>query len=183
MSESERLGWEVLASEEVGDYEVFRVCKRTARANATGKAHDFHIVEREPCVQVVASLVDGRIVMVKQFRQGVQRISVEFPAGSLDSGEDAVAGALRELEEETGYTAGHAEKIATINTDTALIDDAITVVAAYDCRPSGERNLDETEVIETLLFTPAQVDDLIRSGEITLAAAIAAWHLFKSCEG
>ncbi|HEX2167841.1 MAG TPA: NUDIX hydrolase, partial [Longimicrobiales bacterium] len=94
--------WDSIENEVVGDYDVFSIRRHVMRSPRTGELHAFHVVDVPTCVQVIPFTSDGRIVLVEQFRQGVQRVSLEFPAGVVEDGEDPVAAAVRELEEETG---------------------------------------------------------------------------------
>lgn len=174
------LQWQSIETEEAGDYDVFKVAKLTARSPRTGEALSFHVIRRRHCVQVVASTGDDRFVLVEQFRHGVQHVSTEFPAGTIDDGEDAVQAALRELQEETGYTTSQHEIIGVIEPDTALENTRITIVAAYGCVHSGERALDDGEAIRVRLASAGEINELIGAGKITLAPAIAAWWLWNS---
>lgn len=175
--------WEELETEVVGDYDVFCVRRRLMCSPRTGEPHEFHVLDVPPCVKVIPFTADGRVVMVEQFRQAVQRGSLEFPAGIVEQGEDAVAGALRELEEETGYCAAGAERIAEFDPDPSIQSNAVQVVVAHGCTPSGERDQDEGEDVAVRLVDVGEVNGLIRSGELRHAASISAWALYERLVG
>src|SRR4051812_19123690 len=69
----------------------------------SGLAHDFYVLHLADAVSVVATTTDHRLILVRQFRAGSGRDSLETPGGLLDPGEDPLAAGARELLEETGY--------------------------------------------------------------------------------
>lgn len=171
--------WKELETEIVGDYDVFCVRRRLMCSPRTGDPHEFHVLEVPPCVKVIPFTADGRVVLVEQFRQAVQRISLEFPAGIVEPGEDAVAGAVRELEEETGYRAASAELIAEFDPDPSIQSNVVQVVVARGCTPDGERDQDDGEDVAVRLVDAGEVGDMIRRGELRHAATISAWTLYE----
>jgi ADP-ribose pyrophosphatase len=170
--------WERIESEELDDYDVFSVVRHTARSPRTGDVHRFHVVDVPRCVVAIPITADGRIVLVEQFRHAVQRASLEFPAGVMEDGEEPVAAACRELEEETGYCARSAELIAEFDPDPALQSNAINVVVARSCEANGTRNQDSGEDVAVHVVDAAEVSRLIADGTIRSAPAITAWSLF-----
>ena len=91
---------------------------------------------------------DGKILMVRQYRNALDRETLEIPAGKLDDPkEPKIQCAYRELEEETGYRSEHLEYLMSLNTTVAFCDEAIDIFVARDLIPSHQ-HLDEDEVIE-----------------------------------
>jgi ADP-ribose pyrophosphatase len=171
--------WERLESEVVGDFDVFRVRRTRSRSPRTGATHEFHVLDVPHCVKVIAFTEDGAVVLVEQYRQAVERITLEFPAGVVEAGEDAVAAALRELEEETGYRAATAELLAEIDPDPAIQSNTIRIVVARGCTADGARDQDDGEDVAVRLVPADRVPALIREGRIRHAAAISAWYHYE----
>lgn len=171
--------WSRVESKVVANYNVFGVRRHTAESPRTGELHEFHVVDVPPCVIAIAFAADGRLVMVEQFRHGVQRVSLEFPAGVTEAGEDPVSAALRELEEETGYCSGAAEVLGAFDADPALQTTAITVVLVRGCEASGQRDPDSGEDLAVRLVTPGELGELIRGGTVRSGPMIAAWSLYE----
>ena len=125
---------------------------------------------------IVPLLDDGRLVLERQYRYPMGRVMVEFPAGKLDAGEDALACAKRELLEETGYTAARmgARRGAApvISYSTEFID----IWFARGLVP-GERRLDEGEFLEVITATPEELLAWCRDGAVTDAKTLigALW--------
>ena len=171
--------WDSVENEVVGDFDVFCIRRHVMRSPRTGDLHAFHVVEVPLCVQVIPFTADGRVILVEQFRQGVQRVSLEFPAGVVEEGEPPLEAAVRELEEETGYRAGIAELLTDFDPDPAIQSNAIQIIVARDCRADGERDQDDGEDVEVRVVERTDIGRLIDEGRIRHAASISAWHLFE----
>jgi 8-oxo-dGTP pyrophosphatase MutT (NUDIX family) len=171
--------WDSVENEIVGEFSAFCVRRHLMRSPRTGDLHEFHVVDVPTCVQVIAFTADDRVILVEQFRQGVQRVSLEFPAGVVDDGEDPVTAAVRELEEETGYTAEHAELLGDFDSDPAIQSNTIKVIVARGCRADGERDQDDGEDVDVSIFASTEIYGLIDEGRIRHSASISAWHMYE----
>ena len=87
-------------------------------------------------------------VMVRQWRHGARELSLEFPGGVFEKGEDAPAAAARELREETGYSAGRIEKLGMFNPNPAIMSNRVHFFLALDLEPPAGQELDEDEYVE-----------------------------------
>jgi ADP-ribose pyrophosphatase len=145
--------------------------------------HRFHVLDVPHCVVAIPFTDDGRVVLVEQFRHAVQRVSLEFPAGVMEDGEDAVGAALRELEEETGFCAESADLIAEFDPDPAIQSNAVRVVLARSCARSGVRRQDSGEDVQVRVVEEADVQRFIDDGVIRSAPAITAWMLLRNRSG
>jgi ADP-ribose pyrophosphatase len=96
----------------------------------------------------------------------VGKVFVEFPAGKIDPGEDPLACAKRELQEETGYTASHWQFVCTIHNAIAYSDEHLDLYLARNLT-AGECKLDEGEFLETFTATVPEMLAMVQRGEIT----------------
>lgn len=123
---------------------------------------------------VVPVTDDGKILMVRQYRNALDRYTLEIPAGALDSeDEPGVSCASRELEEETGYRCENPEWLITLRTTVAFCNERIEVYVARNLIPS-KQHLDEDEFIELQAYSPDELKQKIFAGEIEDAKTVAS---------
>ena len=171
--------WERVETEELADYDVFRVVRHRARSPRTDEVREFHVLVVPKCVTVIPFTSDGRVVMVEQYRHAIKAVSLEFPAGVVEDGEGPAAAGVRELEEETGWRAGSAELLGSFDADPAIQSNAVSVVVARGCTRDGERDQDDGEDVAVRIVSAAEIDELIRSGALRAAPALSAWALYE----
>ena len=124
---------------------------------------------------VLAVRPDGKILMVRQYRNALDRFTLEVPAGKRDSlDEDTSICAARELEEETGYRAGKLEKMLALKSTVAFCDEFIDVYLATDLEKIGEQHLDEAEDIDIEAFELNELMDMCYEGKLQDAKTVAA---------
>jgi ADP-ribose pyrophosphatase len=124
---------------------------------------------------VLAVHPSGKIIMVRQYRNALDRFTLEVPAGKRDSvNEDTSICAARELEEETGFRAGKLEKLLSLKSTVAFCDEFIDVYLATDLKEIGEQHLDEAEDIEIELYDLEDLLVMCYSGKLQDAKTVAA---------
>jgi ADP-ribose pyrophosphatase len=122
-------------------------------------------------VMIVPLLDDGRFVLERQFRYPMGRVMIEFPAGKLELGEPGLECAVRELREETGYSAREWAYAGILHNAIAYSDEGIEVWFARGlCR--GEARLDEGEFVEVFHATPRELEDWVAQGQVTDAKTL-----------
>lgn len=124
---------------------------------------------------VLAVRPDGKILMVRQYRNALDRFTLEVPAGKRDSlNEDTSICAARELEEETGYRAGKLERLLSLKSTVAFCDEFIDVYLATELEKIGEQHLDEAEDIDIEAYDLKELMDMCYSGTLQDAKTVAA---------
>ena len=140
-----------------------------------GKIEEWDFVShRKGAACIVPVLPDGRILMVRQYRNALERDTIEVPAGARDSvTEDTMVCAVREMEEETGYTSNKVSKLLSLRTTVAFCNEMVDVYLAEDLVP-GEQHLDDAEDIRVEAFELDTLKQLIYEGTIQDAKTVAA---------
>ena len=125
-----------------------------------GKVRTFSVIDCPDWVNVIPVIdtAEGRkFVMVHQWRYGSAELSVEFPGGIVEPGEDPEEGARRELQEETAYKAGHLVKLGSVRPNPAIMSNNVHFYLAENLTPLPGQNLDEDEFVEVMVVDEKEV--------------------------
>jgi 8-oxo-dGTP pyrophosphatase MutT (NUDIX family) len=161
------------------DCVIFSVHRVRRRSQQSGTDREFFTLESRDWVNIVAVTRDDRVLLVRQYRQGSDEISLEVPGGIVDDGEDARRSAVRELEEETGFRGTDPVMLGRVRANPAFLDNWLDIVLVQDCAAEGSTHFDESEEIE-LVFEPIDaIDRLIDSGQITHSYSVLALLLYQ----
>ena len=140
-----------------------------------GKTEEWdYVAHRMGAAAVLPVLPDGRIVMVRQYRNALERETLEIPAGCRDSlTEDTLVSASRELEEETGYRSDDISFLISLKTTVAFCNEAIDVYLAKNL-VKGEQHLDDAESIEVEIHSLDELCDMIYKGQLQDSKTVSA---------
>lgn len=139
-----------------------------------GIAHWDYVAHRKGAAAVLAVLPDGKILMVRQNRNALERDTLEIPAGARDSVEEPTrVCAARELEEETGYRPGHMEPLITVATTVAFCNEVIDIYLATELVKT-QQHLDENEFVEVGAYTLEELKELIFARKIQDSKTVSA---------
>ena len=131
-------------------------------------------------VNVVAVTARGEVVLVRQFRHGTGKPTLEIPGGAVDPGDRSpLAAAKRELREETGYAARYWTKLGVVDPNPAFQTNACTTFLAEGAHLAGDADPDEGEELDVVVVSRRRLDDLVRRGVIRHALVIAALHWWR----
>ena len=145
-----------------------------------GNVVHWDFVKHNGAAAVVPITDDGKVVMVRQFRNALDRETLEIPAGGLDSlDEPTLDAAARELEEETGYKSNDLVFLITVATTVAFCNEKIDIYLARNLIQS-KQHLDEDEFVEVEEYTVDELVDMIYAGKINDAKTIAAILAYKN---
>ena len=145
------------------------------------KGHAYReIVEHNGAVAAVALTNDDRVIMVRQYRYACDQVVLELPAGKIEKGEkDPEAAMIRELKEETGYTAGHVQYLGCINPSVAYSEEVIHLYLMTGLTP-GQQALDDDEALDVEMIPFEEAYKMAAEGKLpdakTVAGLFMAWH-------
>lgn len=168
--------WETVAREQLQDCRVFRVQRATARSPHTGADHPFYTIDADHWVNVVATTPRDELVMVRQWRHGARKLTLEIPGGIIDPGETPEAAAARELLEETGYAGSPVLPLGAVNPNPALFGNRVHTFLVERCEPVASVQNGPLEETHVELVPAIEIPDRLRAGEIDHALVIAALH-------
>jgi len=158
---------------------VFRIREDTLVSPRTGGSLPFYVLECDDWVNVVAFTTADELVLVRQYRQGREELSLEIPGGVVEPDEPPADAARRELREETGYTCEAIEPLGWVAPNPAIQTNRCHTYLATGCRYEGEPTPDEGEDIEVELMPAAQVRDALREGTIRHSLVVAGLYLYE----
>jgi ADP-ribose pyrophosphatase len=170
-----------LGREEIYNGRVIRVVKDKLLL-PNGKEADWDLVQHNGAAAVVAIDDEGKILLVHQYRNAANTVTLEIPAGTLEKGEDPLVCAKRELEEETGFKTDDFEFLIRFYTAIGFCDEMIHIYVAKGLKPSRQ-NLDEDEFVTVESYSLDELFDMIYSGKIidakTISSILAYAHKYS----
>lgn len=165
------------------DSRLFRQIVAQRRSPHTGRTHAFYRLEGPDWVNVVAFTPEGNLVVVEQFRHGIDAPTLEIPGGGCDPGEAPLRSAQRELREETGFVSESWIHLGTCTPNPATQTNRCHTYLALDCRAEAELELDAAEELQVWACPWVEWRDLMRRGEIHHALVLAAFQWLTLWEG
>lgn len=144
-----------------------------------GAVRHYDFISHNGASCVIPILPDGRVLMVKQYREVLDRYTLEIPAGKRDGDEDFALCAARELKEETGFECEEVIPLLVLNTTVAFCNEIIYVYIAFIDSTQGLQHLDEDEYIDVIPMDINTLSDMIYKGEIRDSKTVAAILAYK----
>ena len=150
--DEKQLVWTEEGRKQIVDCNIFSVwesyCKPPQAQQRVKETEVFKIIEARDWAIIIPVINKKEFVMVWQWRHGSQCLSLEFPGGVLEPGEDPKEAALRELYEETGYRPEKIEKLGEFSPNPAIMSNRVHFFLAEDLNSGGKQDLDENEFVE-----------------------------------
>ena len=171
--------WEKRATTVVAKTRVLNLLGVRYRHPVRGTEKDFVVVAPSDWCNVLALTHDGRLVLVRQFRFGVDEFSLEIPGGVMEAGENPVEAGLRELREETGFTGTRVRLLGSVHPNPAIQSNRCHFVLVEEAVQSAAFEWDPDEEIAVSTVPVDEVLTHARSGGITHALVLNALFLFE----
>ena len=171
--------WEKLGHSRQLRTRIFDVLGVRYRHPVRTTEREFVVVNAPDWVNVVALTRDGHLVLVRQFRFGIDEFSLEIPGGVIESGEDPVVAGLRELREETGFTGAPAKLLGSVHPNPAIQSNRCHFVLVESAARSHELEWDPDEEMHVETRPADEILALARNGCITHGLVLNALMLFE----
>jgi ADP-ribose pyrophosphatase len=143
------------------------------------------VIRHPGAVLIIPVLDDGRLVMIRNWRVALEQAIWEFPAGTLEPGEQPLVSAGRELSEETGYTAESLTVLGSFYTSPGFADERMHVFVATGLSP-GPQRLEPHEEIVVESRSWHELSTMVTDGTLVDGKSIAAmqlWSVHQSAMG
>ena len=143
-----------------------------------GSQAKWDFIKHNGAAAAVPVTEDGKILMVRQYRNALERYTLEIPAGGLNPGENTDVAAARELEEETGYASDDLELLISLRTTVAFCNEKIDIYVAKNLVKTHQ-HLDEDVFLNVEAYSLKELEDKIFRQEIEDSKTIAALMAYK----
>ncbi len=164
----------------MADCRIFQVERMHAIWEAQGPIQDsradFFVMRVPDWVNIVAFNPEDEIVLIEQWRPGIQSVTLEVPGGVVDPGETPFETAVRELREETGFESNQWFRLGTTTPNPAIQDNTCHTFLARNAMPSAAQAFDPTEYCEVQLASYEEAQRHVASGRISHALVVSALH-------
>lgn len=144
-----------------------------------GNVVEWDFIGHNGAAAVVPVTADGKILMVRQYRNALDRMTLEIPAGGLNGrDEPTMNAAARELEEETGYRSENLTFLISVNTTVAFCNEKIDIYVATGLIPT-KQHLDEDEFIDVVPMSVEELTAMIYERKIMDSKTVSAILAYK----
>jgi len=172
--------WETIEEEYVGNYKIFDLFYYT-RIHPTKKTKSKFVALKSPnWVNILPITSNKELVLVEQYRHGTDAISLEIPAGLIETNEEPTIAAERECREETGYVGlRQARLLGYVEPNPAFLGNKCYHYVWFDCERKFAQQFDENELISVKLVHLKEVRSLIENGVIRHSLVLSAITFFN----
>ncbi len=172
--------WKTIDTEFIGNFKIFDLFYKTRINPKTSLASKFTVASPPSWVNIISITKNNEIVLVEQYRHGIDELSLELPAGIVETQEDTRAAAERECVEETGYLSKQsAILLGKIRPNPAFFSNYCFHYLWLDCELKKEQKLDENEDIRVVLHKLEDIPDLIKSQKLQHTLTLSALMLYS----
>lgn len=172
--------WRELGREPLADCRIFTLERSRAESPHDAREREFVRIRSDDWVQIVPVTSAGEIVMVRQYRHGPSKITLEIPGGFVDRGEPPAEAAVRECLEETGYAAREVHALGSLNPNPALFTNRLHAFYAHGVERVAEIQNTGTEQTELVLVPARDLRALLRDNAVDHALVVATLWRYVS---
>ncbi len=172
--------WKRISSKAVADCRVFKVREDLCERESDNAEASFFVIENLDWVNIIALTESDEVVLIEQFRHGIEETILEIPGGMIDEGESPESAAQRELLEETGFSSDNFVLLGKSRPNPAIQNNTIYHFLALDSTKTREPEFDEHESVATKLVSRSEIGNLILEGKITHSLVVAAFYFLDS---
>ena len=166
--------WTVRERETVLETPWFTIVRNTCEVPGGTIVPSYYVQHDKDAVMVLVVDAKGRVLLEEQYRFPIDRISYDYPAGSVEPGDRSlVAAARRELEEETGLRARKLEKLFSMDKNPSSTASRMHVFLVREFGP-GQKEDNPAERVRSRFYTPAEILRMVERGRLSCVFCLAA---------
>lgn len=161
---------------------IFKLLSREMKLESEDHSATFSIVDAPEWMNVIPLTPDNEVVLVEQYRYGIEEPTLELPGGMVDTGETHAQTAKRELLEETGYSGDDWEYLGKVSSNPAFLTNYTHLYVAKNCQKTKEQELDGNERINVHTLPLDDFLEMVKDGTVhhsLVVAAVAKFLLWK----
>ena len=161
---------------------IFKLLSRDMKIKSEDHKATFSIIEAPDWINVIPLTEENEIVLVEQYRYGVEEPTLELPGGMIDLGESPLETCKRELLEETGYAGDEFVDLGRVSSNPAMLTNYTYTYVIKNCKKVQEQKLDGNERINVHLMPLDDFLEMVNRGEVhhsLVVAAVAKFLLWR----
>lgn len=171
--------WETVETRRGHEYRIFRTDFVHRRHPQHEHVSEFVVVHPHAWVNILPITSAQEVVMIHQYRHGIDDVTLEIPGGMVEIGEDPCEAGMRECAEETGYGSDdRADLLGVVQPNPAFLSNECFSYVWRGCKESSIQRLDRNEDIAVELISLSRIPELIRSGRIAHSLVLNAFMLY-----
>lgn len=168
--------WKIVRENKEYSTPIFDLLKRQLRLDTAADftEGDFYILKAPEWINVIPITPEGEVILVEQYRFGIEEPTLEIPGGMVDSSEAPLVAAKREMLEETGYKSSRWKSLGKVSANPAIMTNFTHIYLAEHCEFVGSDHSDTHERIEVRTVPMEKFLDMVENGTIHHAIVLAA---------
>ena len=160
------MAWKTINSETIVSDKYCTVKRNQVQLPDGAEINDFYTVTIPDAALVVAITSDSHIILKREYRFACGEDILECPAGMVESGEDPLTTAKRELLEETGYVSDQWTWFGATRESTSKLTNRMWLFMARDCKKVSDQRLDQNEQVEVIRIPLAEAVEMVMENQI-----------------
>jgi len=171
--------WETINTKIVDNFKIFDLIWITRQNKSLNKKSDFVVLNSPQWVNIIPITKDNKVVLIEQYRQGIDDLTIEVPGGLIEPYENPLNAAMRECKEETGYSSNSEAVLLGINSpNPAFLNNKCYSFVWFDCEKTDKQHLDKNEDIRVFELPMEDIKEWILTGKINHSLVLTAFFFY-----
>ena len=171
--------WETINKKHIQNLKIFDVSILRRRHPEWNREGDFVVLNSPRWVNIIPITKDGNVVLIEQYRHGIDDLTLEVPGGLVEPNEEPMEAAERECREETGFSSEiHATLLGEILPNPAFLDNKCYSYVWLDCELKYSQHLDGSEEISVIEYPLSDIKNLILNNKIQHSLVLTAFFFY-----